>query len=341
MAKTSSRVVETRAPTQDEFRPVTDVGPSRRSDGHRRELVLLKWLSTLVPAITVLAYETVRFETLEHLLPGIPPVVGNIVVAVVLLLLTYAFASFVFRVVERVQDDAVRRGREVAALNAVIEERARLSRELHDGLAQLVAFLLVRLDTVAGLVDSDRRREAAAEIEQLRRVADDLYLDVREAIAGLRSQVTERGLVPALRDYLDEFEERHGIAVALDAAEAPAQVPDLIGMHVFRIVQEALSNVRKHADAHHVWVIIRANDRRLELEIGDDGVGFEPAIGLASTPRSLGLTSMRERAEALGGALRVQSAPGTGTRVLVSVPLDSDHQALKEERSPDVARVAG
>src|SRR5262249_37456249 len=159
---------------------------------------------------------------------------------------------------------------------------------------------------VAGLVESDRRREAAAEIEQLRRVADDLYLDVREAIAGLRSQVTERGLVLALRDYLDEFEERHGIAVELDAAEAPAQVPDLIGMHVFRRVQGALSNVRKHAAAQRVWVTVRSTQRRLDVEIGDDGVGFEPAIALPATPRSLGLTSMRERAEALGGALRVQ-----------------------------------
>jgi len=317
------------------------VRPSKRSGSHGRELVLLKWLSTLVPGFTVLAYEAVRFETLEHLLPGIPPVVGNIVVAVLLLLLTYAFASFVFRVVERVQDDAVRRGREVAALNAVIDERARLSRELHDGLAQLVAFLLVRLDTVAGLVESDRRPEAAAEIEKLRRVADDLYVDVREAIAGLRSQVAERGLVPALRDYLDEFEERHGITVVLDAAKTPVRAPDLVGMHVFRIVQEALSNVRKHAEAHHAWVTVRSTPRRLTIEIGDDGVGFEPTTDLRSTPGSLGLTSMRERAEALGGALRVESAPGTGTRVLVSVPLESDHEILKEEPGHDVASIAG
>ena len=98
----------------------------------------------------------------------------------------------------------VRRGREVAALNAVMDERARLSRELHDGLAQLVAFLLVRLDTMAGLVQADRRPEALAELEQLRGVADDLYLDVREAIAGLRSRISERGPVPSLREYFDE-----------------------------------------------------------------------------------------------------------------------------------------
>jgi len=127
---------------------------SKPADHSRRELVQLKWLSTLVPGAAVLVYETVRYETLEHLLPGIPPIVGNVAVALLVLLLTYAFASFVFRVVERVQADAVRRGRELAALNAVIDERARLSRELNDGFAQLVAYMLVRLDTVTGLVEA-------------------------------------------------------------------------------------------------------------------------------------------------------------------------------------------
>src|SRR5919205_2792674 len=94
-------------------------GAITRPGRSRRELIQLKWLSPLVPGAAVLLYETVRYETLEHLMPGIPPVVGNIVVALVLLILTYTFASFVFRVVERVQEDAVERGREVAALNAV------------------------------------------------------------------------------------------------------------------------------------------------------------------------------------------------------------------------------
>ena len=295
-----------------------------RPDRSRRELTQLKWLSTLVPSAAVLLYETVRYETLEHLMPGIPPVVGNIVVALVLLILTYAFASFVFRVVERVQEDAVQRGREVAALNAVVDERARLSRELHDGLAQLVAFLLVRLDTVAALVQADRPAEAAAELERLRAVADDLYLDVRDAIAGLRSRIAERGLVAALRDYLDEFEERHAIPVMLETPDRPLVVPDLVGMHLFRIVQEALANVRKHAQAHQAWVTVRPEPRRLELEIRDDGAGFDSNVPPPSGPRSFGLTSMRERAEALGGSLNIETRQGFGTRVVVSVPLDRD-----------------
>jgi len=238
---------------------------------HRELTRLIKWLATIVPSAAVLLYEFVRYETLEHLLPGIPPEVGNVIVGLVLLLLTYGFASFVFRVVERVQAQAVLRGREVAALNAVMDERTRLSRELHDGMAQLVAYLLVRVDTVAGLVQADRRPEAVAELERLRSVADDLYLDVREAIAGLRGRVSERGLLPVLKDYLDEFEERYGVPVAFETDDATVPVPDLVGMHLFRIVQEALANVRKHAHAHLAWVSLRHTDAGvLEVEIGDD-----------------------------------------------------------------------
>lgn len=303
----------------------------------RRELTQLKWLATVVPGAAVLMYEYVRFEILEHLLPGIAPQIGNIVVALLVLLLTYLFASFVFGVVERLQRQAVQRGRDVAALTAVIDERARLSRELHDGLAQLVAFLLVRLDTVADLVQADRRAEALVELERLRDLSDDLYVDVREAIAGLRSRVAERGLASALRDYLDEFEERHGIEVALDV-DPSVRVPDLVGLHLFRIVQEALANVRKHAQARRVWVHLRPCPGGFALEIGDDGVGFDPARSTPSTQRSFGLTGMAERAQALGGELRIESAPGSGTRVRVSVHLDP--RALKGTVKDAVAAAA-
>src|SRR5436305_1626014 len=105
---------------------MTDANPSERQQSiedqvSRRELTRLRWLATIVPGAAVLLYEFVRYETLEHLLPGIPAVVGNVIVALLVLLLTYLFASFVFSVVQRVQVQAVRRGREVAALNAVID----------------------------------------------------------------------------------------------------------------------------------------------------------------------------------------------------------------------------
>src|SRR6266536_4496563 len=166
----------------------------------RRELRQLTWLTALVPGSVVLIYEYARQEALEHILPALPVQYGNFVVWALVLLLTYAFATFVFSVVERLQAQAMARSRELATLSAVLEERARLSRELHDGFAQLVAFLLVRIDTVTGLVVANREQQALVELERMRSVTDDLYQDVRESISELRTRVSERGLAATLRD---------------------------------------------------------------------------------------------------------------------------------------------
>src|SRR5690606_19888768 len=114
----------------------------------------------------------------------------------------------VFRSVERIQNRAIEETRAATELTSMIEERERLSRELHDGLAQVISYVLVRLDTVRNLVEDGKSEAAARELEALRSAVDSINIDVRESIAGLRSRVLERGLVEALRDYLDEYEER-------------------------------------------------------------------------------------------------------------------------------------
>jgi signal transduction histidine kinase len=159
----------------------------RESDSRvsRRELRQLKWLTALVPGSVVLIYEYARQETLEHVLPALPVQYGNVIVWLLVLLLTYAFATFVFSIVERLQSQAMARSREIATLSVVVGERGRLSRELHDGFAQLVAYLLVRIDTVEDLVTADRRDQALTELERMRSVTDDLYENVRESISEL------------------------------------------------------------------------------------------------------------------------------------------------------------
>src|SRR5258708_1331573 len=213
----------------------------------RRELKQLKWLTALVPGAVVLIYESARQEALEHILPALPVQYGNVIVWALVLVLTYAFAAFVFRIVERLQAQALARSRDLATLRAVVEERARLSRELHDGFAQLVAYMLVRLDTVTGLVAANRGEEAMLELERMRSGTDDLYQDVRESISELRTRVSERGLSATIRDYVDEDQDRHGITVRLEGEEGSRGLPALIAFHLLRIVQEALANVRKHA----------------------------------------------------------------------------------------------
>ena len=306
----------------------------------RRELRQLKWLSALVPGTVVLIYESARQEALEHILPALPVQYGNLVVWALVLLLTYGFATFVFSIVERLQSQAMARSRELATLAAVLDERARLSRELHDGLAQLVAFLLVRIDTVEGLLQVNRGGEALVELERMRAVTDDLYQDVRESISELRTRVSERGLPATIREYVDAYEDRHGLSVHLEREDVAAAVPALIAFQLLRIIQEALANVRKHAHAQNAWISFRTDDRKtLEMIVSDDGQGFEPeAVSAEATPKSFGLASMRERAETLGGDLNVESRPGGGTRVIVLIPFKGRAEGIRHGLLAPAAR---
>lgn len=305
----------------------------------RRELRLLKWLTALlVPGTIILIYELARQEALEHLLPALPSQYGTFVVWGLVLLITYLFSTFVFRVVDRLQGQALARGRDVATLRAVLEERARLSRELHDGFAQLVAFLLVRIDTVTDLVAAQRKPEALAELERMRSSTDDLYQDVREAITELRTEVAQRGLPATLREYVEEYEERHAITVSLHGEDAAGALSSVASYQLLRIVQESLANVRKHASAHHAWIEFDARtDRQLHVVIGDDGLGFDPSA-TEHKPRSFGLASMRERAEGLGGQLTIESQRGRGTRILVQLPIEGTPDGISRVPLATAAR---
>lgn len=306
--------------------PEQDMNRSTDLELTRRQLTRLKWLTSLVPAFAIFAYETVRHDFLEHLLPVS---YGNLLVGLLTFVLAFGFSEFVFRIIARLQARTLRQSREVAALSAVIEERERLSHELHDGVAQLVAYLSLRLGTVQELVAAERREEAIVELERLRGVADELSVDVHESIVGLRNRIAERGLLPTLTDYLDEFEERHRLSVALCTSGPVEHIPALSALQIFRITQEALANIRKHADAEHTWVTLQCQEPGvLELVVGDDGRGFDPARDPGHGRRSFGLSTMRERTESLGGSLRVESQPGNGTLVTVRLPFVEEEHGL-------------
>ena len=298
---------------------------------HRR-LLLFKWLMILIPPVTVAVGHSVLALMVGHSLPGhrvgsgAETLLVTVLVACLGLVLTYLFVEALFRVLRRLQAEAVAREQDILTMNAVVQERERLSRDLHDGAAQLVAHLLVRLDTIKDLLEANRSREAEAELERLHGVADDIYADIGESIAGLRTNVTEHGLIGALRDYVDQFEERHQLPTRLhtDNAtdEAANQLPPLAALQVFRLIQEALTNVRKHAGAHEATVTLTSTGPgQLRVVVADNGQGFTPGNQRNGKARPLGLTSMRERAEALGGAFHVTSQPGAGTQVTATIPL--------------------
>jgi len=288
---------------------------------HRR-LLLLKWLMVIVPSGTVAVGHSLMEHTGGGSHGGPPTIAATLPVTLLGLVLTYLFVETLFRILRRLQAEAVTRERDLQTLNAVLQERERLSRELHDGAAQLVAHLLLRLDTIKALVEANRAHEAGAELERLHGVADEVYRDIGESIAGLRTNVTERGMICALQDYVDEFEERHQIHTSLRADDAADQLPPLAALQLFRFIQEALTNVRKHAAAREATVTLLSDGSgHLRVVIADDGRGFLPGTQRNGKGRPLGLTSMRERIEALGGTLHVTSQPGSGTHVTATIPM--------------------
>lgn len=201
---------------------------------------------------------------------------------------------------------------------AVLEERARIARELHDSLAQALGFLNLKTDILEGTIKRHEWEQAQAEISEVRRVVREACYDVRESIDGLRTRPSEgTGLIPTLAAYLHEFGQRSGLLTVFNASEGELALAPAAEIEVLRIVQEALMNVRKHAQAKCVQVTIQAQAGLARIEIADDGRGF--VYKQQEEPQHFGLRIMRERAERIGGTCQVESAPGQGTRVIVQV----------------------
>jgi signal transduction histidine kinase len=203
---------------------------------------------------------------------------------------------------------------------AVAEERLRIAHDMHDGLAQVLAYVNTKAQAVKEFLRAGKTETAGAQLEELAAAAREVYADVREGIVNLRTeQHPARTLAESLQAYVAEWQDRSGIRAEL-AADADVGLPVAAEVQLARIVQEALTNVRKHARARNVRVEIRGGPDRVLLTVADDGVGFDPAQQRASDFPRFGLTTMRERAEGVGGSLEIDSTPGAGTAVRVELP---------------------
>jgi signal transduction histidine kinase len=217
------------------------------------------------------------------------------------------------------------------------EERQRIARELHDGVGPALASLNIRLRTARKLLERDQH-PVAGEIEELAEQAQANIQDIRRLIYDLRpAALDELGLVPALREYVARYQEEHGLEVALalpalpvpsvaegspvEGSESDERLPAALETALFRIVQEALANVARHARARRVEVTMTRDQGGVILCISDDGQAFDPEAPRPGT--HLGLWSMRERVEQLGGRFEVESAPGQGTMVSAIIPLEN------------------
>lgn len=202
---------------------------------------------------------------------------------------------------------------------AIREERDRLGREMHDGLGQVLGSIALRAATAVELLRQGNTDRAQATMEELASLARVSCADVREEILGLRtSGGATLELEAALGEYLHRYEHEWGIACELKVANGGLNSCHLLGeTQLLRIVQEAMTNVRKHARASHVMLRLAYEGESLITTVEDNGCGFDPGIRRRD---HFGLQTMRERAESVGGQFRVETAPGKGTRVIISVP---------------------
>jgi two-component system sensor histidine kinase UhpB len=200
-----------------------------------------------------------------------------------------------------------------ARLESREEERRRLARDLHDDLGQSLAAIKMELRSAAG----EAGRQRALEI------VDSAVASMRRIVADLRpTLLDDLGAVQAVEACVQQFAERHGMACDLAVEPPEAQLPPACSTAVYRIVQEALTNVARHADATHAQVRIAVGEDEVRVVVSDDGRGFEP--NAQPRPGATGLVGMRERVLALGGCLVVASKPGQGTRLRASIPVRAD-----------------
>jgi len=207
---------------------------------------------------------------------------------------------------------------------AILEERARIARDIHDGLAQSVSVLHLKIRQAQAMIPPGQMAPIGNALEEMAGISATAYDEIRQSIYGLRTMVSgSLGFAPTLTELLHEFSVQNDILVKLetDGDEtvrlSPASEPQVI-----RIVQEALNNVRKHAQVRRARVRVERKEGCVCVSVQDDGVGFDPARFATPNGLHFGLRGMRERAEGLGGQLEIISAPGQGTCVTALLPLE-------------------
>jgi len=221
-------------------------------------------------------------------------------------------------------------------LGSLEAERERLYRDVHDGPAQVLAnaiFEVEYLERIAERAPAEVRQTLRTELSNLKGQFRGSLDSVRGMIYDLRPpELTELGLAEAMRNYASEWEARCGIKVSSELDLKDTGLSPMAELAVYRVMQEGLQNVHKHAHASSVGIAwSRANDSWV-LHVTDDGMGFD-LVKAARHKKSVGLLSMRERAELIGGTLQIQSTPGKGTAVTLLLPVEKKVEPLRARRN--------
>lgn len=289
----------------------------------------LRWLTIVGPTGFMMIAESVRYLYLRHQLP---PLGVSLIAILVTLIATGVFSRYVFGVVWHMEQERNAYRESVLALS----ERERLAREMHDGLAQDLATLKLQTYHLQGLIAEPtlNQRAIAAEINDARALIDRCYTDVRQQLYDLRASARlTQGFWKTLASQLRDFERQTSVVVEwADDGEALEPTDPRVAVQLLRIVQEALSNVRRHAHAHHLYVDLRSQQDSLVLSIRDDGLGVGGQW--SSDERHYGLVGMQERAKSVGATVHVGSVAGeSGTMVQICWPADQGGEVNRKEQA--------
>ncbi len=228
---------------------------------------------------------------------------------------------------ERVQEELVKREdlRRKLLRHTVMaqeEERSRIARELHDELAQILTGFTLELATLKSL--SSDNIGCQDVVERLQDLCQQMSNGIYTLVHDLRpAQLDDLGLVPAVQHLIDDAQRHMKLAVQLEVLGGKQRLDHVVETVLFRVIQEALTNVARHAHANAVAISLHYQPAQTVLVVSDDGVGFRPKI-LANPQTGFGIAGMRERVRSVGGGFQLDSAPGQGTRIQVEIPLEAD-----------------
>jgi two-component system, NarL family, sensor histidine kinase DegS len=214
-------------------------------------------------------------------------------------------------------------GGALAIFQAVEAERLRIARDLHDGPAQVLADLVLKAEILDRI--AQRTPEALpGELEEFRSLVRNAVGDMRRFMFDLRpDSLDDLGLVATMKRFSSEYQDRTGIVCRFNVSGEDRRVGSQLEEAIFRIIQEALNNIQKHAGAKTAEVVLSIQPGRVAARIRDDGAGFDPEHPPSDGRQQLGLLGMRERAEALGGQMHVKSQAGNGTEIEVEFPTEA------------------
>lgn len=206
--------------------------------------------------------------------------------------------------------------------NALEEQRKKIARDIHDGPAQTMANVVLRLEYLEKLLDKDKNL-VKEEINDLKDLVRKCLSEIRDFIFDLRPMaLDDLGLIPTVKRVLQNFQERYKISTNFLILGEEKRLEQTKEITLFRIIQEALNNVIKHSQAKEVKITLELDEKHAIVNVKDNGVGFDyESFFKKAFPDKLGLVSMRERAELLNGVFSIKSSPGNGCSITVRIPL--------------------